>query len=338
MSERRRSDGRLPLTIVGGFLGAGKSTWLRHQLHERHFGPVHLIVNEAAQTPVDNLLFGKAERIEVLAGGCACCEGKGALVSALRLICGARDAAGDGEIERILLETSGLADPGAIAAAVAQDPILARRLVLDGVIVLVDALHGIAQLAGEELSRRQIEAAERIIITKPRGIPSLELARLMRTVRLINPAAAMAGAECGVPEGLPDDHDAEPYDLPETAIAHREPIRPYSLRITGGEGWAGLSVWLAALLAARGDDIVRVKGVVRSPDGRLLLQSVRRVVQAPEILPEPENADAGPAPQDDVIVLIGRGMDEKLLARSWQRFVLGETGLGADDQAQGLRF
>lgn len=338
MSERRRSDGRLPLTIVGGFLGAGKSTWLRHQLHEQHFGPVHLIINEAAETAVDNLLLGKAERIEVLAGGCACCEGKSALVSALRRICGARDASGEQEIERILLETSGLADPGAIAAALAQDPILARRLVLDGVIVLVDALHGAAQLAGEELSRRQVEAAERIVITKPRGISSVELARLMRTLRLINPAAAMTGAECGVPASLPEDHDAEPYDLPEMAVAHAEPIRPYRLRIAEGGGWASFSVWLSALLAARGDDIVRVKGVVTSPDGRLLLQSVRRVVQAPEILPEPENAGAGPAPQDDVIVLIGRGMDEKLLARSWQRFVVGETGIDAGDDAQSLRF
>lgn len=333
MSEGRRADGRLPLTIVGGFLGAGKSTWLRHQLHERCFGPVHLIVNEAAKTPVDNLLLGKAQRIQVLAGGCVCCECKDALVQALRRICGERDAAAAPEIGRILVETSGLADPGAIAAALSHDPILARRLVLDGVIVLVDALHGAPQLAQEALSRRQVEAAGRIIITKPREVPSIELARLMCTLRLINPAAVLEGAERGVPESLPEDRDAEPYGLPELAAAPAEPIRPYHLRIAGGGGWASFSVWLSALLGARGDDIVRVKGVVTSPDGRLLLQSVRRVVQAPEILPEAAEADAGPAPEDDVVVLIGRGMDEERLARSWRRFVIG-----VDDRAPSPRF
>lgn len=322
MNEHRRLDGRLPLTIIGGFLGAGKSTWLRHQLHEQHFGAVHLIVNEAAETPVDNLLLGKAEQVDVLAGGCACCEGREALIAALRNICGNQDAPHGRTIDRILLETSGLADPGAIATALSEDPILARRLAVDGVIVLVDALHGAQQLAGEELSRRQVEAAERIVVTKSRGIPPEQVARLTRTLRLINPAAALEGAERGVPLDLPADVDAQPYELPETA-ARAEPIKPYRLSIAEGGGWASLSVWLSALLAARGDDIVRVKGVVTSPDGRLLLQSVRRVVQAPEILPEPEDANEGPAPQDDVIVLIGRGMDEKLLARSWQRFVLG---------------
>ncbi|MDX5349669.1 MAG: GTP-binding protein, partial [Paracoccaceae bacterium] len=74
-----RSDGRLPLTIVGGFLGAGKSTWLRHQLYTRRFGRVHVLVNEAAELPVDDLLLGRADRLEVLAGGCACCTGREAL-------------------------------------------------------------------------------------------------------------------------------------------------------------------------------------------------------------------------------------------------------------------
>lgn len=319
MNERRRPDGRLPLTIVGGFLGAGKSTWLRHHLHERHFGAVHLIINEAAETPVDNLLLGKAERISVLAGGCACCNGREALIATLRGICGEQDASDGPGIGRILLETSGLADPGAIARAVAEDAMLARRLVVDGVIVLVDALHGPVQLAQEDLGRRQVEAAERIVVTKPGGVPTAQLARLMATLRRLNPAAPIEGAERGVALELPTLPDAEPYDLPETNAAAAEPIRPYRLDISDGGDWASFSVWLSALLAARGDDIVRVKGVVTSLDGRLLLQSVRKVVQPPEILPAPQDASAGPAPEDDIIVLIGRGMDESTLARSWRR-------------------
>lgn len=319
MSEKRRADGRLPLVIVGGFLGAGKSTWLRHQLHHNAFGAVHVLVNEAAEIPVDNLLLGKADRISVLAGGCACCSGRGALVAALRGICSEQDGPDSPGIGRILLETSGLADPGAIAGLLSDDPVLARRLVLEDVIVLVDALHGPVQLCDEALGRRQVEAAGRLIITKPREVPPLQVARLTGTLRQLNPAAPIEGAECGESFDLPPVLGAEPYALPDLTGVGAMPINPCRLDISGND-WAAFSVWLSALLTARGDDIVRVKGVVTCPDGRLLLQSVRKQVQAPEILPEAGGDRSVPAPEDDVVVLIGRGIDEALLARSWAKF------------------
>lgn len=320
MREGPRADGRLPLTIIGGFLGAGKSTWLRHQLHRNAFGAVHVLVNEAAEMPVDNLLLGKADRVSVLAGGCACCDGRDALVAALRAICGEQDGPGSSRIDQILLETSGLADPGAIARLLSADPMLARRLVLEDVVVLVDALHGPAQLGEEALGRRQVESAGRLIVTKPRDVPPLQVARLVSTLRRLNPVAPVEGAERGVSFELAPVPDAVPYALPDLAGVSAEPIRPCRLDISGGNGWAAFSVWLSALLAARGDDIVRVKGVVTGPDGRLLLQSVRKQVQPPEMLPEPKQGGPAPETQDDVIVLIGRGMDEASLARSWSTF------------------
>ncbi len=316
MTDGPRPDGRIPLTIVGGFLGAGKSTWLRHQLHEGRFGTARLLVNEAAETPVDNLLLGKAGRIEILAGGCACCEGRAALLAALRRLLAERDASPADAAGRFLLETSGLADPGAIANTLASDAMLARRLFVDRVIVLVDALHAPSQLAEDELARRQIEAGETIIVTKPREASRPGLARLVSTLRLLNPGARIEGVERGVRHELPED-EAEPYALPVLPSAS-EPIRPCRLDVSQGGGWASFSVWLSALLAARCDDIVRVKGVVTSPAGRLLLQSVRKVVQPPEILPEPAEDDA--PPEDDRVVLLGRGMDEALLSRSLRRF------------------
>lgn len=306
------AEGRLGLVILGGFLGAGKSTWLRHQLHEGHFARHHILVNEAAGTPVDNLLLAGASRLTVLAGGCACCEGLPALIAALRDICDAASGREAGQIDGVVLETSGLADPGAIAAALAADQVLARRLRVAGVVVLADALHGVAQLAAEPLARAQAEAADRLIVTKPAGLPAAELARLVATLQRLNPGAGVEGAEQGVPVALPAP--GAPYDLP--ALTAAAPIRPCRLRVGAGGGWVALSVWLSALLSARGEDVVRVKGVVQSPAGRLLLQSVRRVVQPPEILPEGE----GPAPEEGVIVLIGRNIDEDLLARSWARF------------------
>lgn len=318
MPDTTRMDGRLPLTILGGFLGAGKSTWLRHQLHEGRFSGYHILVNEAAETPVDNLLLAGADRITVLAGGCACCAGLPALLAALRAICDAASGKQANQVAGILLETSGLADPGRIAAAIAGDPVLSRRLAVAQTLVLADSLHGGPQLAAEALARAQIEAADELILTKPMQADPAALGRLALTLRQINPGAALSAAEQGVTVPLPTEDGLRPFDLPPLSAS--EPIQPYRLDVGHDGGWVALSTWLSALIEARGEDIVRIKGVVRTPAGRLLLQSVRRVVQPPEILPDNNGVLAGPPPEEGVIVLIGRGLDPERLTMSWQRY------------------
>ncbi|WP_290689311.1 MULTISPECIES: CobW family GTP-binding protein [unclassified Haematobacter] len=313
------NGGRLPLTILGGFLGAGKSTWLRHRLHEGGFGRHHILVNEAAETPVDNLLLGRARSLDVLAGGCACCAGKDALLAKLRDICDSASGEAAGELDGILLETSGLADPLAIANAIAGDPVLVRRLSVAGPVVLMDASLGAEQLVTEPLARAQVETATRVILTKPDAASPQTLARLIATLRKITPGAEISLAERGVPRALPTVGPEVP-PLPLPALARGTPILAHRLLI-GTEGdWIALSTWLSALLVARGDDVIRVKGVVRAPAGRLLLQSVRRSMQPPEILPDNDGDLPGPPPQEGVIVLIGRNLEADLLARSWERF------------------
>src|SRR5690606_156963 len=90
MMADERADGRMRLTLLGGFLGSGKTTWLRHQLHAGLFPDAHVIVNEAAATPVDDALLAQATTIEVLAGGCACCEARSDLIERLRRLCDLR--------------------------------------------------------------------------------------------------------------------------------------------------------------------------------------------------------------------------------------------------------
>ena len=311
-----RADGRLPLTIVGGFLGAGKSTWLRHQLFIRRFGHVCVLVNEAADMPVDDRLLGRADRLEVLAGGCACCIGWDALLATLRRICDAASGSAAGLIGSLVLETSGLADPAAIAQAIQDDPVLVRRIVLAGTIVLVDGGAALEQLAEECLTRSQIEAADEIVVTKATLADQQHRSRLAATLRRLAPGAALSWTEFGVETEQQTDPDAEPYDLPEPEAA-AAPIRAHRLDARAAGGWWALSAWLSALLFARGDRIVRVKGVISTPAGRLLLQSVRRHVQPPEILPE----ESGGAPDVDFIVLIGRDIDDERLRRSWNTFV-----------------
>jgi G3E family GTPase len=314
------ADGRMRLTVLGGFLGSGKTTWLRHQLHAGRYEDAFVIVNEAAETPVDDALLGRSSRLAVLAGGCACCTAKAELIGLLRNICDERSCTGSGEkrLERIVLETSGLADPAPIVAAIQADRVLVNHIVIGEIVVAVDALHALAQLHSELLGRRQVETADHLVVTKVDAADESSIARLIATLRRVNPGAAISGAVLGSPSDLPEIGAAQPEDLPDLdGDGERPAIFPTRLRIDETIDWTAFSVWLSALLHARGDDVLRVKGVMRTPAGRLLLQSVRKIVQSPEILPEQPD-DGGR--EDDMIVVIGRGYRAEDLRRSLAHF------------------
>jgi G3E family GTPase len=307
---------RIRLTVLGGYLGSGKTTWLRHQLHDGLLRDAYVIVNEAAETPVDDALLTRSSWLSVLAGGCACCEGKANLIALLRPLCDERSRieTASNRLKRIVLETSGLADPGPIVEAIRADPVLVHHIVVSEIIVAVDALHALTQLRTEPLGRRQVEVADRLIVTKVDEAGEGVLARLLATLRAINPGASISAAVKGSASALPDYSGAEPENLPDLSGGEGlPPIFPTRLMLDETIDWTAFSVWLSALLHARGDDVLRVKGVVTTPAGRLLLQSVRKIVQSPEILPEQENdLDR----EDDTIVVIGRGYRPDDLRRS----------------------
>lgn len=308
------------LTVLGGYLGSGKTSWLRHQLHAGLYEDAFILVNEAAETPVDDVLLQRASRMAVLAGGCACCTAKGELIRMLRAVCDERSRTGSGEgrFEQIVMETSGLADPGPIVAAIQTDPVLVNHIVIHEIVVAVDGLNALAQLRAEPLGRRQIETADRLVVTKIDAAQASALATLGATLRLLNPGASISGAVQGQEGALPEFAEARPDVLPDLPEADPAPIFPTRLALGEDIDWTAFSVWLSALLHARGDDVVRVKGVVRTPAGRLLLQSVRRIVQSPEMLPEPSEQDE--AREDDMIVVIGRGYRAEDLRRSLAHF------------------
>jgi len=312
-------DGRLRLTILGGYLGSGKTTWLRHQLYEGAFGKAHILINEAAETPVDDtLLASQSAGVTMLSGGCACCTGKDDLVIALQALCDAhsRHKSEDRQTAQIVLETSGLADPAAILDAIQQDSVLVHHIRVAEIIVLVDAMNAEEQLRTEHLGRAQIEAADRIILTKVDTVPDAGLATVVATVRHLNPAARIEAAVKGEPFALPDLPAVPPYDLPRISDGG-EPIQPTKIDIPDDVDWATFSIWLSALIYARGDDLVRVKGVFDTPAGPLLLQAVRKSVQPPELLP-PEAAQ-----RQNQIVFIGRGYKGDDLRRSLDYFTRG---------------
>lgn len=309
------SEGRLRLTIVGGFLGSGKTTWLRHQLFENRFPAAHVIVNEAAGTPVDHGLLEGATRQTVLAGGCACCDGSRAFRDALLAICDTRSQTADPtqRIGQLVLETSGLADPGAIVDIIQSHPVLVRHIVVHETIVVVDALYGQTALETETVAQAQIRAADRLILTKIDLAGPADTARLRRLLHMLAPGAAQSGTAFGSDADLPpmaEDAGALPK-LAEGSAA----ITTCQLDLGLDPDWTALTLWLSALLHAHGDRIVRVKGVVGSPAGRLLVQAVRSRVQSPEVLPE---TDVAP-PEDNRLVLIGSDLAEEAITRSFQR-------------------
>jgi G3E family GTPase len=328
-------EGRMRLTILGGFLGSGKSTWLRHHLHDGLLRNAMVVVNEAADTPVDDTLLAGSMRLRVLAGGCACCETRPALVTLLRDICDDR-VGGDAStprIDRIVLETSGLADPARIADSIVTDPVLQHHIVVGEIIVTVDALHGLGHMRDEDLGRRQIETADTLVVTKVDAAEREPLRRLIATLQALNPGATLSGSVMGSPADLPNASGVEPENLPAADAETRARIEAATLELGEALDWPALTVWLSALIHARGDDILRIKGVVRTPRGRLLLQSVRRVVQSPEILPdEPATSDT----RDGSLVFIGRHFTAGALARSLRAFGV-DDGLATHTRTQTLR-
>lgn len=299
------TDNRLPLTILGGWLGAGKTTWLRHHLHSGTRAEV--IVNEAAGVAVDDALLSAAQGLTVLAGGCVCCDGRAALIAALRALADRRSAGQ--ALAEVILETSGLADPGAILSALTDDPVVARHFRLKETVVLVDAVNGAADLAAGTQAIRQIRAASRLVLTKTDAAPPLGVARLAVTLAHLNPGAKVSAAVAGAAVPLPD----QPADRLPLAQGAR-PVSAVTVALPASADWVALSLWLSALLHAHGDRLVRIKGVIRTPAGRLLIQTVRHHVQPPEILPEAMGLDGH-------LAVIGEAPDGHALGISLARFL-----------------
>jgi G3E family GTPase len=308
------SGPRFLLTILGGFLGAGKTTWLRHHLQSGVFRDAIVVVNEAASASVDHLLLSSANRIHVLAGGCACCEGREELLRLLREVSGSTCGVETSEARRIVLETSGLADPQSILAAIASDHELSRCMVVSEVIVIVDAINGAELLRDEALARRQISCADCLIVAKTDAVESQDVVRLLDAMQGLNPTAVRFGAVRGVEAPLPDvEAGVSREQLEPLNDADAGPLFASEIRV-GEAAWPAFAVWLSALLHARGDELLRIKGVVLAPTGRLLIQAVRRQVQPPETLPGPSDE------ADGTLVVFGRGYSSEILQGSLDAF------------------
>jgi G3E family GTPase len=313
------AGGRIPVLVVGGFLGSGKTSLLRHLLTGA--SDTAVIVNEFGAVGLDHqLLRACEEQVELLGGGCVCCTRRADLVSALRELLDARDR-GAAKLSRVVIECSGLADPAPILFTITNDPMLRHHFEVERLIVTVDAVNWAGQLAVHPEASKQVLVADELVITKIDLVESEACAAVGGALRGLNPAASMRTAVHGaLSEEPPTIGEAPPalQHAPEAGrgAAHTDDVSSLTLQADGPIDWLGFAVWLTMLLHARGQDVLRVKGLLELDDGTLVsVNGVQHVVHTPEHLdrstiPEPASS----------IVFITRGIEIDRLRESFDAF------------------
>jgi G3E family GTPase len=312
---------RIPVTIVAGFLGSGKTSLLRHMLTGAPDTAV--IVNEFGEVGLDHeLLRACEERVELVGGGCACCTRREDLVQTLRELLDARDR-GAARLGRVVIECSGLADPAPIVFTITHDPMLRHHFDVERLVVTVDAFNGPAQLEAHAEVTKQVLLADELVLTKLDLLPEGQSPEhLIAALATVNPAASIRSALHGTlaeeelrPTGDTAAHAATHEPAP-SAGRHTDDVRSLRLPVDADTDWLAFSVWLSMLLHAHGEQVLRVKGLLELEDGSVVsVNGVQHVMHMPEHLPR--SAIADPAAR---IVCITRGLDVDRLRDSFEVF------------------
>jgi G3E family GTPase len=332
-------DGRIPVTVLTGYLGAGKTTLLNRILSEPHGRRYAVIVNEFGETGIDgDLIVSADEELFEMNNGCICCTVRGDLIRTLHEL-----LAKGGSFDAIIIETTGLADPGPVVQTFFVDHYLQARTVLDSVTTLVDARHIGLRLADSREAREQIAFADQIVLNKTELASAAELAAIEARLKAINPLAPVLRAQrANVPldqligrggfdlarivslepaflqaEEHGHVHDAhcahEHHDH-----RHDSDIGTVALRSDRPMDGEKVGAWLNALVASKGADILRAKGIidVAGEARRLVFQSVHMLLEGDFQRPWRAGEE-----RSSRLVFIGRHLDRALLAAGFERCV-----------------
>jgi G3E family GTPase len=299
----------IPVSVVTGFLGCGKTTLIGRLLPDPRLSDTAVIVNEFGEVALDHALIASStESFIQLTTGCLCCAVRTDLVRTLLELEGRREA-GEIAFTRVLVETSGLADPAPILAALMSDAALAGRFAIGAVATLVDAELGEATLERHPEARRQVAMADRILLTKTdRAAPS---AALRARLAALNPAATpvQGPVDAGwllAPAGR------LPQEFPPVAL-HTAGINSASIRRTEPVPALALTLLIQALAEHCGARLLRLKGLVdlaEAPGRPAVIHGVQHVFSAPEYLPAWPDED-----RTTRIVLIGEALPPHFAAR-----------------------
>jgi G3E family GTPase len=288
--QKRARGPRLPVLAVTGFLGSGKTTLIRALLDRPEGSNTAVVVNEYGEVGIDNALLRSSSDLTVLLGnGCLCCNLRSDLQETLRGLFADRTRGAVPSFERVIIETSGLADPGPVLQTFATDRALGREFYLQALIAVVDAAAGEGNLQRMPEARKQVALADRIVLTKTDLVGTAASERLIERIASLNRG----------PLGIAVAGEMEPSFLLEEAPVtsrsfelggpeHTHGLCSFALSFEKPMSWPGFEQTMAVLQALRGPDLLRVKGLLAVQDcrGPVVVHYVQHIAHPPIELEE----------------------------------------------------
>lgn len=318
---------QIPVTILTGFLGSGKTTLLNRILKEHHGHRVAVIENEFGEAGIDNelLVQDRDEQIVEMNNGCICCTVRGDLVRILGELA-ARRKNGSANFDRVIIETTGLADPAPVAQTFFVDDEVSQTYLLDAIVTLVDAKHAMAQLDEHHEAQEQVGFADRILISKSDLVSPDEMRSLEARLKRMNTRAPITTAPFGVApiEQLLDIRgfnlsailEIEPDFLTDVEHEHDDDVSSFVFRSERPFDMERLEDFFGAILRIYGTNLMRYKGVlaVNGVDRRVVLQGVHMLM----------GTDSGSLWKDDEpresrLVFIGKQLPKDVIVQGLEQ-------------------
>lgn len=309
--QRRPRGARIPVVLVTGFLGAGKTTLVQQLLRSEEGRDTAVVVNEFGEVGIDQAVLAPGTAATVLMGnGCLCCAVRSGLDTTFRALHSDRARGLVPPFVRVVLETSGADDPGPILQTFLSERALGREYYLQAVVAVADVATGLASLAAAPEARQQVALADRIVLTKRDLARPGAAAALLSRLRELNPHAPVAEAEHGrvSPSFLLEDSALpHPSTLRAEVVGQHSPeLNTFTLVFEHAFSWGELTAALNLLCDLRGADLLRVKGLMALRDcrGPVLVHAVQHIVHRPTELEDWPDAD-----RRSRLVFITRGLD-----------------------------